>query len=208
MKDNDPLGLVLLSNFYVRWHRILSEIEIVIGNSLPLSNQGVRIGGKAATIQRVNRPSLDATNCSRKASMKVLSLDHVHVYCPDVETSVGFYKRHFEAEEVMRNENVHKQTRVFLSIGGSLVVLSPVPPGITPSDPPAAGDGAYTHGFGVAHFGFRVEDVESAVEDLSSRGVAVLGAPISESSGLTYAYIAGPDGVVIELTQYGQHAKN
>ena len=38
--------------------------------------------------------------------------------------------------------------------------------------------------------------------ELEAAGVAVLGQPIGEASGLTYAYIAAPDGVVVELTQY------
>jgi len=135
--------------------------------------------------------------------MKILSMDHIHVYCGDLESSAAFYTEHFEAQEVMRNENVHDQTRVFLSLGGTLLVLSPAPPDITPVNPPAAGDGAYTHGFGVAHFGLHVDDVEASVRELSDRGVEILGPPVSETTGLTYAYFAAPDGVVIELTQYG-----
>ena len=73
---------------------------------------------------------------------------------------------------------------------------------MAPASPPNAGDGAYDHGFGVAHFGLRVEDIFAAIAELSASGVRVLAEPQSEPSGLTYAYIAAPDGVVIELTQY------
>ncbi len=135
--------------------------------------------------------------------MNVLSVDHLHVYCQDVETSSAFYVDRFGAIEVMRNENVHEQSRVFLSLGGTMLVLSPFPPGIAASPPPKAGDGAYTHGFGVAHFGLRVASVSAAVEELAQHGVTLLGPPVSEPTGLTYAYFAAPDGVVIELTQYG-----
>ena len=135
--------------------------------------------------------------------MKILSLDHIHVYCQDVESSAAFYMKHFEAVEVMRNENVHGQPRVFLSLGEAMLVLSPFPPDVTPADPPVAGDGAYTHGFGVAHFGLRVPDVEAAVKELSEHDIEILGETVSEPTGLTYAYFAAPDGVVIELTQYG-----
>jgi len=135
--------------------------------------------------------------------MKILKMDHIHVYCADVESSAAFYTKHFEAEEVFRSENVYKQTRVFLSLGGTVIALSPAPPGITPADPPSAGHGAYTHGFGVAHFGLRVPDVEASVQELSGHGVEILGEVMSEPTGLTYAYFAAPDGVVIELTQYG-----
>jgi lactoylglutathione lyase len=73
----------------------------------------------------------------------------------------------------------------------------------TPTNPPEAGDGAYSHGFGVAHFSLRVEDVRAAIAELSASGVRVLSQPVREPSGLTYAYVAAPDGVVVELTQYG-----
>jgi catechol 2,3-dioxygenase-like lactoylglutathione lyase family enzyme len=47
-----------------------------------------------------------------------------------------------------------------------------------------------------------VADVRTALEELSSSGVRVLSQPVEEPSGLTYAYLAAPDGVVVELTQY------
>jgi len=33
--------------------------------------------------------------------------------------------------------------------------------------------------------------------------VQILAEPVSGSSGISYAFIAAPDGVIIELTQYG-----
>jgi lactoylglutathione lyase len=54
----------------------------------------------------------------------------------------------------------------------------------------------------VAHFGLRVANVDAAIAELSASGVPILSRPVQERSGLTYAYIAAPDGVVVELTQY------
>ncbi len=62
--------------------------------------------------------------------MKIESLDHIHVYCADPESSALFYTEHFEAKELFRNENVHGQTRIFLSLGGLFLVLGPFPPDI------------------------------------------------------------------------------
>ena len=135
--------------------------------------------------------------------MKIESLDHIHIYCEDAERSAGFYREHFGAEEVLRNQNVYDQTRVFVRLGGQLLVLGPFPPGIVPSAPPEPGDGAYSQGFGVAHFGLRVRDVDAAVEELAAAGVPILSQPVREATGLVYAYVAAPDGVVVELTQYG-----
>ena len=47
-----------------------------------------------------------------------------------------------------------------------------------------------------------MESVERGLEELAKADVRVLGRLVREESGLTYAYIAAPDGVVVELTQY------
>ena len=134
--------------------------------------------------------------------MQVMSLDHIHIYAAEPEDSARFYQHHFEAKPVHRNTNASGDSRVFLALGGQILVIGSFPTGLTPAPPPEAGDGAYRHGFGVAHFGLRVEDVATAIVELSSAGVRVLSQPVREPSGLTYAYVAAPDGVVVELTQY------
>ena len=138
--------------------------------------------------------------------MQVKSLDHIHIYAADPEESVGFYTLHFEAKPILRNTNVNGDTRVFLALGGQVLVVGSFPSGLAPAPPPEAGDGAYRHGFGVAHFGIRVADVHAAIEELLDAGVRVLSQPVREESGLTYAYVAAPDGVVVELTQYESSA--
>lgn len=134
--------------------------------------------------------------------MKIETLDHIHIYSSDPEISASFYIEHFEASELFRNENVHGQTRIFLSLGTLFLVLGPFPPGITPSNPPTPGDGAYSNGFGIAHFGLKVKDVEAAAVELREAGISLLSDPVHEKSGLSYCYLAAPDGVVVELTQY------
>jgi lactoylglutathione lyase len=134
--------------------------------------------------------------------MHVESLDHIHIYAADPEASVGFYELHFEAKEVHRNTGDDDRVQIFLALGGQIVVVASFPDGMTPTAPPGSGDGAYDHGFGVAHFGLRVLDIAAALEELTAGGVAVLTKTTPGFSGLEYAYIAAPDGVVIELTQY------
>ena len=134
--------------------------------------------------------------------MQVKSLDHIHIYAAEPEASARFYMHHFEAKPVLRNSNTNGDTRIFLALGGQILVLGSFPSGLAPARPPEAGDGAYRHGFGVAHFGLRVADVDAALAELSASGVRVLSQPVREPSGLTYAYVAAPDGVVVELTQY------
>lgn len=137
-----------------------------------------------------------------RRAVKVHSLDHIHIYAADPEESARFYLDHLNATPVHRNTNINGDLRIFLALGGQILVVGSFPSGMAPAGPPSAGDGAYDHGFGVAHFGLRVEDVCAATAELSAAGVRVLAEPRSEPSGLTYAYIAAPDGVVVELTQY------
>jgi len=134
--------------------------------------------------------------------LHVKSLDHIHIYAAEPEHSAKFYENHFEAQELVRNNNVNGDLRVFLSLGDQVLVVGSFPAGLNPATPPAVGDGAFTHGFGIAHFGLRVDDVEAATSELAEAGVPVIGEVVREQSGLTYAYVEAPDGVVIELTQY------
>jgi catechol 2,3-dioxygenase-like lactoylglutathione lyase family enzyme len=134
--------------------------------------------------------------------MQIKSLDHIHIYAAEPEESVRFWTDHFDAKLLFRNTNNNGDVRVFLSLGGQVLVLGSFPDGLAAASPPDAGDGAYRHGFGVAHFGLRVEDVDSAIAELSGAGVRVLSDVVREPSGLSYAYVAAPDGVVVELTEY------
>ena len=138
--------------------------------------------------------------------MNVEALDHIHIYAAEPEQSARFYESHFEAKPVLRNTNANGNARIFLALGGQILVIGSFPSGLAPAEPPAAGDGAYSHGFGVSHFGLRVADVRAAVRELSASGVGILSEPASESTGLTFAYVAAPDGVVLELTQYAPDA--
>ena len=138
--------------------------------------------------------------------MQVKSLDHIHIYSETPEESAEFYIRHFNAKPVAGNKNINGDQRIFLALGGQIVVVGSFPSGQTAKAPPAVGDGAYRHGFGVAHFGLRIESVERGLEELAKADVPILGERIQEESGLIYAYIAGPDGVVIELTEYESKA--
>ena len=133
--------------------------------------------------------------------MKVSSFDHVHVYAADPDHTLGFYTRHFGAERLGRLENATGGVNHLLLLGGQLLVVSAFPPGLEPRPAAPAGDGALEHGFGVAHLGINVDDVDAAIGELESAGVPVL-ARTKRSGLLCYAYVQAPDGVVLELTAY------
>jgi len=106
--------------------------------------------------------------------MHVKSLDHIHVYAADPDSSARFYIDHFDAKQIVRNTNINGDLRIFLALGGQVLVLGSFPSGLAPSSPSEAGDGAYPHGYGVAHFGLRVESVETALAELSDSDVPAL----------------------------------
>ncbi len=135
--------------------------------------------------------------------MKILSLDHLHIYAANPAVSAKFYMDHFDAKHLVENKNNNGDTRIFLSLGGQVLVLGDFPAGLGPKELPDIGDGAYAVGHGISHFGLRVENVTTALAELSEQSVTILSQPVTEESGLTYAYLLAPDGVVIELTQYG-----
>jgi catechol 2,3-dioxygenase-like lactoylglutathione lyase family enzyme len=135
-------------------------------------------------------------------SMHVKSLDHIHIYAADPELSASFYAEHFGAKPIAKNINVNGDARLLLALGGQVVVIGGLPGGSAHTESPGPGDGTDPHGVGIAHFGLRVENLEVALAELSDSDVRLLSEPVREQSGLSYAYIAAPDGVVIELTQY------
>ena len=69
--------------------------------------------------------------------MHVKSLDHIHIYAANPEESAQFYQRHFEAKQVDRNTNSNGDTRIFLALGGQIVVIGSFPTDMAAAPPPA-----------------------------------------------------------------------
>lgn len=134
--------------------------------------------------------------------MKIHRLDHIHIHAEDPDRSVRFYRDVFLANPIgQARSSISGATMHFLRLGGLALVISPFPPGIEPAGPPAYGDGAYQHGFGIAHFGLHVDSLQDAVEAVRERGGALLSEP-RENAGLRFAYVEAPDGVIIELLEH------
>jgi catechol 2,3-dioxygenase-like lactoylglutathione lyase family enzyme len=134
--------------------------------------------------------------------MNIHRLDHVHVYSMDPESSVHFYQECFGAEPIGKTHTSYGADMFFVRLGGLALVLAPYPPGTRPGVPSSYTDGTYQDAFGVAHIGLHVEDLTEAVETVRQHGVSVLAEP-REHAGLRFAYVGAPDGVIIELLQYG-----
>jgi lactoylglutathione lyase len=133
--------------------------------------------------------------------MKIESFDHIHIYSIDTAEAAKFYVQFFGGEEVYRKEG-KGGLRIYLSIGGQVVVLGPLPSARAVSDS-FDPDANPKHHFGLDHFGIRVKDLGAAIEELREKGVKIIAEPVKGKSGISYAFISAPDGVIIELTQYG-----
>jgi catechol 2,3-dioxygenase-like lactoylglutathione lyase family enzyme len=136
----------------------------------------------------------------------VTSFDHIHIYSSDPEASLSFYERNLGAERVGEIPASGGRTNRFLILGGQYIAVSEFPAGMEPADAPSVGDGAVKNGFGVAHFGLNVDDLDRVIARLVSDGVDVH-SDANDAGPLRFVYFTAPDGIVIELTQYVLPAK-
>jgi catechol 2,3-dioxygenase-like lactoylglutathione lyase family enzyme len=134
--------------------------------------------------------------------MQIESFDHIHIYCKKPEESAKFYMQFFGGEKIFQKMG-RGGSRIFLSMGGQVIVLGPLPLDRAVSSANDLVTNPPQHRMGLDHFGIRVKNLKVAVQELREQGVQILVEPVNGSSGISYAFVAAPDGVIIELTQYG-----
>ena len=128
------------------------------------------------------------------APVYTYTYDHIHVRTKDPEGMADFFETMFGAT-VLRLIQSDGAPRVDLDINGLAIFIASVPPeehiDLSPRDP---------H-LGLDHFGFRVDDIDGAVEDLRSKGAEIYTEPRTIRPGVRIAFVRGPDDVRIELLQ-------
>ena len=131
--------------------------------------------------------------------MTAYKLDHVGVAVSSIDSALGIYRALGLSE--LKREVVpgQKVTVAFLPVGESRIeLLEP-----TSADSPVA-KFLEKRGGGVHHLCFSVEDIESALADLSRRGFRLIHAnPVPGADGKRVAFLhpeAG-GGVLIELSE-------
>jgi catechol 2,3-dioxygenase-like lactoylglutathione lyase family enzyme len=113
-------------------------------------------------------------------------LTHLHLRVADLDASLRFYQEVFGMQEQFRDGEL-----VFLNTPGSGDSLT-----LNPS-----GDGPVGHGGGIDHFGFRLKpgvSLDRAIAAVQAAGGRLVDRG-EHAPGLPYAYVADPDGYVIEL---------
>ena len=113
-------------------------------------------------------------------------LTHLHLRVGDLDRSLRFYQGVFGMQEKFRDGDL-----VFLNTPGSGDSLT-----LNPGD-----EGPVGHGGGVDHFGFRLRpsvSVDDAIAEVEAHGGRLVSRG-EHAPGVPYAYVADPDGYVIEL---------
>lgn len=129
--------------------------------------------------------------------------DHVHLKATDVERTARWYvdtlgakitfEGNFKGSKVFYFEITGFTFIVFGQLQGEEGTATPIGPTLQTR-------------FGVDHFGFAVDCMDSAVSELRTKGVSILEGPWSPRPGLRICYIEAPDRVRIELSERKQVA--
>ena len=131
--------------------------------------------------------------------MKLHSFYHVAIKTHDLRETERFYRQFCDADVVKRkyatnDEDSQSVNYIVLSVADKLVYLFD-------EAPYAEGDECSNIDVGFLHYGFVVDDVESAIKKLRSSGIDIIMGP--EIFGdLKIAFFTDPAGVRIELLEH------
>ena len=121
------------------------------------------------------------------------SIEHVTIRCRDLETSIDFFRQMFGAEVMLRRKLDESRRIVYLRIGDSMLELMHMGPASEPVDP--------REHYGVHHIGIKVDDFDSAYQDLRAKGADFIGEPFEPTPGIRLVFLREPNGALIELAQ-------
>ena len=121
------------------------------------------------------------------------TIEHVSIRCRDLEASIKYFQRMFDAEVILRRTPGEGRRIVFLRIGDSMLELMEMGPALEPMEP-------LTY-YGFHHFGIKVEDFESVYNDLKAKGANFVGEPWEPTPGIRLVFLRDPNGTVIELVK-------
>ena len=120
--------------------------------------------------------------------------DHIHLRSPDPMKAAQFYRRMFDAK-IIETPQPAGPDRIDLDFNGLTVFIA----GQLPQEEEL--QGLRDPHYGLDHFGLRVENLETAVEELKSRGAEFAVEPRTLPSGVKIAFVRGPDDVRVEVVE-------
>ena len=129
--------------------------------------------------------------------MRAYHFDHVHLRSHDPDSLGTWFETMFGAavtRGVYPPGTLYPgQMRVTMNVGGQRILIAPK----HPHDPMAEAP-AFPY-YGVEHFGFTVDDVDAACDELRAKGADIAVGPLTRDASTRLAFIRGPEGIMIEL---------
>jgi lactoylglutathione lyase len=123
------------------------------------------------------------------------SLDHIHFRCSDLDGSVAYYEKMFDAKEVARAD-AKGMPIITLEMAGERFCFSPRREGVdirmNPGDP----------AWGLYQISLKVDNLDAAMGELKNRGAEISRGPFTMSDQIRVFFVEGPDGVEIEIMEY------
>jgi catechol 2,3-dioxygenase-like lactoylglutathione lyase family enzyme len=110
-------------------------------------------------------------------------LEHVAIYCRDLNESIKFYERFFGGSPTAIRKGTAGYGFCFMKIDGA--------PSIQLME--SAGE------IGVHHYGFVTDDVERVAEEFKEKGAQIVRENRDDSGKLTTIFIKDPNGLQMEI---------
>ena len=117
-------------------------------------------------------------------------IEHVHIYCTQLEPMVEFWIKAFDAQLVQRRKFGNDDGAV-INIGGA------VPLFVQQMKVEANKSGIV----GYDHVGLRVVDIEAAIKKAVDAAGGKLARGIQAAGAAKTAFVSGPEGILIELIE-------
>jgi lactoylglutathione lyase len=115
------------------------------------------------------------------------AFDHVQLRADDPTATADWFRRNFGAE-------------IVAGPGRLVIRFGPVEIFVAKNDPTIRPSAAHPHA-GLDHVGLTVDDLDEALADLILAGVIVAEPPKTLRPGVRGCYVAGPDGIWVELLE-------
>jgi lactoylglutathione lyase len=135
------------------------------------------------------KASRPAHNVKGRATMPIVTWDHVHLRSPDPEATAAWL------EDVLGGTIIRSPGRIDVKLGGANVFIAPV----------AVGDGVHTPPVtpyqGLDHFGLTVKDIDAVATEIKAKGVEFTKEPTTIRPGVRICFIRGPQGISVELLE-------
>ena len=117
------------------------------------------------------------------------ALEHIHIYCTQLEPMIEFWTKAFDAQLTLR--------RKFGNDDGAVIHIGTVPLFIQQMKV----DANKPDIVGYDHLGLRVADIEASLKQALAAPGAKLHRGIQPAGAAKTAFVSGPEGILIELIQ-------